>query len=462
MDAFLLITKTLIIPTFLGYFITSLLDKKNPFTFSIRIAIGYGLGLGCLTQWMLIQSVFNIPLSFTGIFLPLFVILIILIIKRLRNINSTSLPSSQTIEFKWEPVSSLFVLYILLCTVFVFWRAINVPLSSWDAFSYNSFVAKVIYYEHSLQYLPNMPHYEYPLHAPFLQVWASICLEEWNDIFINIFFPLYFISFFLFLFYFLYQFTSQRWALFGVALFVSSNLLIHHASIAYRDVTLMYYINISLLLLVLWVKDNCYGKLVLAGIMAGLATSVKLDATGYILVLSLILIVILLNNKSKMKQKIKDFLIFTTPSFFILLFFNIYKMFVVEPQVPQITGEKLSFDLYSVKLKLDIEFLVRFKTVMARIFDNLFMSGNWNIIWLLFLISLLNLRKRWNSFEIKLLLIALIAFFGLQAAGYTFTQYYYWISDTNTSLSRHLLCHFPVVVVLIVLLNGQNKNHTLL
>jgi len=463
MDIFLLIFNTFLFPTFIGYTLICSLDIKNPFPFSIRISLGYGLGLGCLSQFMLIQSVFNIPLSFNGIFFPLFVILIIMIIKRMREINSTGLPFNQTIDFKWEPITISLILYILPCLIFVFWRTINVPLSSWDAFSYNSFVAKVIFYEGSIQFLPNMPHYEYPLHVPFLQVWASICYGDWHDIFINIFFPLYFIFFCSFLFYFLCQFTTQRWALFGVVLLVSSNLMLYHATIAYRDITLMYYVNIALMLLVMWAKDHCIGKLILAGIMAGLATSVKLDATGYILVLALVFLIILfLNKKDKVTQKIKDFFIFTLPSFLILLFFNSYKILVVEPQVPKITGEKLSFDLYSVKLKIDFEFLIRFKTVLTRILDNMFMSGNWNIIWLLFLISLLNLPRRWHSLEIKLLFVALIAFLGLQTAGYTFTQYYYWISDTNTSLSRHLLCHFPVVVVLVVLLNGQRKNNKLL
>lgn len=222
----------------------------------------------------------------------------------------------------------------------------------------------------------------------------------------------------------------------------------------------MYYINIALCLLILWHKDKCPSKLFLAGVMAGVSTSVKLDATGYALVLTLVLLFILFStNSTTLNQKIKEFFIFTIPCYSILIFFNIYKILVVVPRAPQPIGDKMNFDLYSIKLQFGLVTISRFKTVMINVFENLFMSGNWNIIWLIFLISTLNLRKQSKSFEIKILFVALITYFGLQTAGYTFTQYYYWIADTNTSLSRHLLSHYPVVVALIVFLNGQEKNH---
>lgn len=456
MDIFVPIFNTLIFPIVFGFYLIGLLDNNNHFPFSVKIALGYGLGLGCVTQWMLILSTLNIPLSFPVIILPLFIIMIFMIMmyKRRGKVPEPTHTNSQRVDYNF--LSIMLISYILLCLAFILWRTLNIPLSTWDAFSYNGFVAKAIYFERSLYYLPNMPHYEYPLHATFMQVWASLCLGDWNDLFINVLFPFYLIFFLIFFFYFITQYTSSIWALFGLALIVSSNLLVHHASIAYRDITLMYYINVSLLLLLLSRKDGCRRKLFLSGLMAGIATSVKLDATGYVFVLTLIMSVIFLANKSTgMKQKLTDFLAFTIPCYSILLFFNIYKMLAVEPRAPRTIGEKLSFDLYSVKFNFGFEIITRFKTVLLRIMDNLFLSGNWGIVWLIFLISLTNIWKKKGSFEVKILVLALIAFFGLQIAGYTFTQYYYWIADTHTSLSRHLLSHFPVVVALIIFLNGQ-------
>lgn len=456
-NIFILTLNTLILPTILGYYIVALLDKDNPFPFVVRMSLGYGLGLGCITQWMLILAFFNIPLSFNAIIIPLSISLVFLIKQNIRKRDSLN-PPTPLAEVKLNFYSILMTAYIVLTMAFIFWRALNIPISIWDAFSYNGFVAKVIYFERSLQYLPNMPHYEYPLHVPFLQAWASFCLGEWHDIFFNIFFPVYTLCFLVFLFHFLNQYTNQIWSLFGLTLVVSSNLLVHHASIAYRDITLMYYINVALLILILSYKEKSVGKILLAGLMAGIATSVKLDATGYILVVTLVLMLILWLDESKtIRHKITRFLFFFVPCYSILLLFNIYKLLVVEPKAPKLIGEKLSFDLYSLKFKFGFELIVRSQMVAAKIFENLFMSGNWNIVWLLFLISLVNLRRKSDSFEIKMLLFALICFFGLQAAGYIFTQYYYWIADTNTSLSRHLLCHFPVVAALIVLLNGQGQ-----
>lgn len=183
-----LILLSIVFPAALGYYLICFIDRNKPFPFTVRLSLGYGLGLGCITQWMLILSVLRIPLSLLAIMLPLTFLLLFLTTKCLLRYYSSNHESSQHFIFKWNVFSAFLVTYILICLSYIIWRAVNIPISAWDAISYNGFIAKVIYYEKSLQYLPNMPHYEYPLHVPFLHVWASLCLGEWHDIFINIFF----------------------------------------------------------------------------------------------------------------------------------------------------------------------------------------------------------------------------------------------------------------------------------
>ena len=51
------------IPLWLGYLLTTLLAPRGLFKTLPQLAIGYGLGIGVLSQVMLILGIFEIPLK---------------------------------------------------------------------------------------------------------------------------------------------------------------------------------------------------------------------------------------------------------------------------------------------------------------------------------------------------------------------------------------------------------------
>jgi len=162
---------TLMLPLGLGYAITLYLTRHHPLPKVFCLAVGYGLGTGLLTQWMLFLGVFNIPLSAAAINIPLFALLLACLFALKKNgIGMISL-NFKKINPQKKPdfLCLLMFLYISIYTVYIFWRAFNIPIFSWDVFSVYAFQAKVIFLERSLQQHPNFPHYTYPLHTPFLQ-----------------------------------------------------------------------------------------------------------------------------------------------------------------------------------------------------------------------------------------------------------------------------------------------------
>lgn len=116
----------------------------------------------------------------------------------------------------------------------------------------------------------------------------------------------------------------------------------------------------------------------------------------------------------------------------------------------------MMFNLSKLQIETDTGVLNKIFVVLKKMYHNLFFSGNWNIMWIVFLISLLFLLKKKISSEVGMILTGILLYFGIYLCGYTFTQHYYWVAETHTVLSRCTLHFFPLAVLSIVLINFQN------
>jgi hypothetical protein len=340
----------------------------------------------------------------------------------------------------------------------VFWQSFNIPISEWDEFATHAFNAKVFYYERSLEYLPNQPHSTYPLHVPLIQTWLNLNWGSWDHQYLKTIFPFYFLCLLVIQYYFLKKYTTQQWSLFGIVLLTSAPFLIYHATTAYRDFTLLFYHTAAILLLLMWNKEKFSIYLLSASLFAGFASFTKLEGTGYLLIHTTLLIVIITRyNDFTLSDKLKIFMKFCIPAFSICLFFHIYRYCLTLTETPLSVKSSLGFDLYKIEFNISNELLNKFGTILYRFYENLFFSNNWNIVWLIFFLSLFKLKRKSYSTEIKLLLLAMFLFFGIYIAGYSLTQHYYWIAQTRTVLSRCILHIFPLAPILITLINFSDK-----
>jgi len=442
------------VPMITGFALSLLIMRQCTIGKSFRLALAYGLGMGVLAHWMLFLDILKIKFSVIGIGVPLLVFsaVIIIIAGLLRRrdpsfamTDEKPATPSEVSTYLDSAISIALCFYIAYYLFYIFWRAINVPVEAWDSLSSVAFKAKVFFYEGWLYHLKDMPpHPSYPLQLPLSMTWIALVLGKWSDQYIQIIYPCATLSFVVIAYFFLKTFTGRRWALFGVAMILSSNELVHHSAIAYRDQFLMYYTVTAIMLIILWSFKDDDALLLTAGFFAGFGSFTKLEGTPYIVILAFTLAFILRHKKeTPVKEKIIKFLKFSIPAFLICSVFHIYK----------IAG---GFPERENALELGIGNLSRIPAIFSSFWTDLFISGNWNIIWFLLVISLaVNIGKIGKRLEAKYLLFALAMFFGLYFGLSCFTSEFVWIAGekSSTTISRLILHFFPLAPLLIVLLN---------
>jgi len=456
MSFILNLSLSLLIPLSTGYAFLLWLDQKYAIPPSLKIALAYGLGLGLLAIWMLCLGILQQNFNLFSIGMPLIVVTSILTmhsLKRKKQIKITKalvLSNKSTsqhgiMKILQNMFISLLIVFIALNTIYVFWRSMAIPISTWDAIATIAFKAKIFFFEQSLPSLDLLPHGAYPLFVPFIESWIAFNLGYWDDLLVKIIFPCALLSYLIIHYKFLAYFTDRTWALLGCTILLSSNFFIYHATISYRDFFLMYFNSITIMLLLFWNHSKSNLFLILAGLFAGFMTFTKLEGTGYLFIQTFLVIGLLWKNETlPLTGKLKKFIIFAIPSYLICLLFHIYKIYL---GVAGMSGR--------MSLATADDYLVRFPVIVYDFFSNLFFSGNWNIVWSLLLISLLlHARKFQRSIEIKMLSLSLFLFFLTYFIFLTFTSA---LIDNTGLLSRIILHFFPISVLLIIFLNYPSE-----
>lgn len=446
---------SLALPFVTGYTFLNFLFRKNRLNLAVSLSLSYGLGLGILTQWMFLLGILGIKYNVQIIGAPLLIFSIFLVpfvFKRGKKnyVSTVTMSSIKTLDKVFCVLLGAYIVYYIF---YVFWRALNIPIYSWDAIASIAFKAKVFFFEKTIPNLKNFPsvsHPSYPIHVPLIQTWIALNLGVWNEQLIKIIFPIAFLSFIIIHNNFLTYYTNKKWALFGTVLLISSNLLILHATISYRDLFLLYYNCTTIILLLLWNSKKDDAFLILAALYAGFATFTKLEGTAYLVIYTALFFLILLYQKiSPFRKNLNKFLKFTIPGFSICFFYHFYKILTKVPT------EKLRFNFTWASLS-------RIPIILEKFAEDIFLSGNWNIIWFLLVLSLVvNFTKFRKKIEVKLLFLTLAMFFGLYFLNCLLTENFIWILGISKvpGLSRLILHFFPLATMLIILLNYPNESN---
>lgn len=449
------IVASTLIPLWLGYLLTSILTPRGFFRILPKLAISYGLGIGILSQLMLILSILEIPLKLNNIRLPLIFLIILLTIyyfMKAQKQNPLQEISTQSIKpsFLQQRLILLMFFYIGYNILFILWRTFYFPIQHWDAMATIGFKAKVMFFDQTIHRL-NLPWGSYPLLVPFTESWTAINLGYWDDILVKTMFPIISICLLIVQYSFVKEITNKLWGMISLCLTLSSNFYIMHSSIGYRDIVISYYSCVSIILLLIWNKHAHAGLLVLASLFTGFVTFTKLEGTGYIFILYALFILILTCRKSlNLSAKLKYLTIYLIPSFLIFIAFHLYKNLIGVTNLDQRT-QLLNPD----------QILFRFKTTCLVFFENLFLTGNWNLVWFLLLISIvLRWRVLRNQEETFLTGLTLLMFFGLYFSICTFTVSFNPIAGeaSPTVLSRIILHFFPLAPILVALLNYKKPS----
>jgi len=296
MIEFVSLIYSLSLPWLLGYLLLMVLKGHRLFHWPMTMSLAFGLGFGVFSHLMLLMGAASLTYNFLNISLVTLMtagILVVLIwfsrgdsdsASKYENSIIDQLGKKNTASTQINPfiliAGSCFIFYYLF---YIFWSALSLPVYTWDSIATTVYNAKIIFYERSLPF-HSLAHPAYPLQIPLILSWISFNLGYWDDQLIKIIFPVVFVCFIFVFWYFMRSFTNKNWSLLGLLFLFSSNFIIFHATISYRDIFMMFYNCVAIFLLLIWKDQKNNTVLTLAALFAGLGTFIKLEGTAYLLI----------------------------------------------------------------------------------------------------------------------------------------------------------------------------------
>ncbi len=328
----------LIIPTFAGFLLTSLLLKKEDSGIVEKLALGYGLGLGMLSMQIFFMGLLAIGFRFLPMLAGQLIIIALLIYLNLRYgrmscvsvISSTSFaPGSCACSFSLpggskaaKLVAGLALIWIILKCLFVLYEDFTRPLFAVDTWSNWAAGAKFFYYEGSMLLDPESEHYfgrdyrlfmGHPLHTVFLQLWQALWLGSFHEVLVKSWSAFYFIAF-LIVFYFTVKRESGSFRALLWTLFVSTApLLVYHGTEGLADLPLTYYSFLSVAFMWRYIKTERGGLLIVSGVFAGMAVFTKNEGLLVFTTLLFTLVVFTLVRGRAKSEKAYAFVRFILP-----------------------------------------------------------------------------------------------------------------------------------------------------
>ncbi len=447
----------LLLPWMFGVAVISSRKKESAqIPEGLKYSLAYGLGIGALTLWLFTAGIYQVPFRPLILSLPLLIVIVRFLLARAFKPfhpgpefkKETDSPAHEAITGPQKILSWIFWLYILYYVIFVFWRSLHIPVFVWDGVATIAYKAKIFFYHQGIVPLHTLPHPSYPLLTPLVETWIALNLSQWDDQLIKFFFPFTFIAYLSVHYHFLKTLTDKFWALFGTALLVSSNVFVFFATVSYRDFFLLYFNCSAVLLLLLWQRDKNAVYLFLAAFFSGITTFTKLEGTGYLCIHTTLLGLLLLRDISTPpREKLITGTKFLLVSGSIPFLFLTYKTLAHVP-----VSERMQFGF-------PWEHLDRIPAILGKFAWNLFLTGNWNLIWLLLVFCLFQLKKKKNPPETRMLLITLGLYFLLYFIIAWLTPNFIWLGGDKAydALTRVVLHFFPLSTILITLILHSKK-----
>lgn len=287
---------SIIVPSITGFLTVSwILGKDSRVGVVERIFLGYGTGLGLLTYEIFLLGSFGVTFSLLPItagqaFISL--VMLFLIYRRGATIKDALLSGGEFRLFRQGPrpvglvlvIALVILAWILLKVSFVLHEGALRPLFSWDTWSNWSAGAKFFFFqkgfvldrvnEHFFAdgYRPFLGH---PLHTTLLQLWVSLSLGEFHEIYAKLWSGFYFISVLAIFFYSIKEETNWFYALLMTFFLSTVPLLTFHGTGGYSDLPLGYYALASVLCFFRFMKNGERGMLIMSSVLLAMGVLTK-------------------------------------------------------------------------------------------------------------------------------------------------------------------------------------------
>ena len=446
----------LAVPTFLGINLVRYLAARTAqrMPAGLLLPVGFGIGFGLLTQWMLLLSIVHLRYSLLTVGLPIVAAGILLAAGSFQKNKAVKYPSPMVSAPPQDPRGPIarwleagLTVYIAYIVLFVCVRALMVPVLEWDAIAWIALKGKIFFYERCIFQHPQLPNSAYPLHIPLSLTWIALGLGKWSETLVKIIFPVYFLAYGLLHYRVSRFYVSRLWAKASLALLMSAGFFNYHATIAYRDIAIMFYFCGGILLLLLWAKMKAPVLLISSALFFGLASFVKLEGRMYLVIgLCILALVYLKKTPRNTPRRWGGLFRVCLAPIGIGLFYYLYTTVIGANQATQ----ELSFSV-------NLQTFGRIGALSRAFFQELFLSANWHIIWLLFVLSVIQIRKTRRSFETGILLTTIILYLGTYFILGAVTGLYSALAGINSPnvLSRIVLHIYPLSIFFITLVHGE-------
>jgi len=281
--------------------------------------LGYGAGTALLTFWMFCLGWLRIPFStLSASALPVVVIAACMLAPPAKGRRSDKVEWNHAgLTPLRTVVAAILGAWILARGAFVFYECFNRPIYSWDAWANWSAGAKLFFYSRGMLleaaenffgagYRPFLGH---PVHTVLLQVWHSLWLGEFHEVFAKSWSFFYYASL-LGLF-----FTAIKrefsWYPDLVALFFLSSmpLLTYHGQDAYADLPLSYFAFAAIYCFWRYIGERQAKHLALSGAFAAAGVLVKNEGVFFVLALIVALVIFERAEKGRTWRSLAVFLI---------------------------------------------------------------------------------------------------------------------------------------------------------
>ena len=424
------------------------LPKREDGPFYLRWAMGWGLGTIMLTRSMelmgLIGWKFSV-LSITAFWLP-FVLLgggfSLYMRYEIFDLNGVA-ASAKTFsgiaiaKGRKALIGKLIALVLAFKVLYVFYEALIKPVTAWDAWAYWILMAKVFFVERTAT--PALAALtrgaEQPWHMPLLNTWMFLNLGAFNDVLSEIIYPIYFVALLCVFYAALRAHFSRIRSLFFTFLVSSIPFYLYHATISYADSLVTFYACASFVLFYNFIKGHKERDLVLSFLFVVFSFLVKKQGYLYFVVWVIATIAYVLVKK---------------PQLFGMAAAKYLKYLFALIGLAALSGLSLMVVLVG---RGDISFMPhveRLPVILNVFYNKLFMMGNWNIAWFVFvLISVLGFQKIIRSdaayiFSISMLNLMMLFLFYLFGG-----QALFVLLLDGTVLNRYLVQFTPFLVLCI-------------
>jgi len=427
---------------------------KSKSSLPLRFSIAYGLGTGTLGLLIFYLSYLGGTINFKNAFflsLPFIAYFIYSTIKDSKDFQmSIVIIKSFKDTFRKGMLDYFFLVLIIVSISIIIFRALYLPKHMADDRAQWGIKAKILYHEGTIYaddfFDPSrvMYHARYPFLVPLLESFFYGALGEMNDSLVKIPFPLFFIALVLFFYASQRRFSNNRHALMFTSMMSVLPIFIRdirgNPASGYADFPLTFYYTISAFSLLFWIEDHKREDLLMATICIIFSIFTKREGVllWAIAIFGLLLYFLLKQNETLSKKVLLGGIFIVVPLIFLLPWFHFSSTVNRGPwekdfQLSYLTYEYIHSHLYRVPV------------IMKAFLEMLFTPHYFNVIWILFFITIAFSFK--DSFCFPQAFLLLLVILNIASLLFAIVVYpWFWWGNFLHDMPRLLMINVPLMI----------------